>query len=532
MLAHSRLKDEHLSVCKGVSATHCALSSGEGRLILARRLPKTNLKDLSNSGIVIVERKPDSDLGNAIVKKFPHSRSPIKRIQLEDVSIQGCIPLRSIVIVTLEAEIALLSSIDSINMALLKVITDNASTILWITGGALLACKNPDVAPVSGLSRAIMVEQPSLKFLTLDLDGTSCPDMIANHVADIVTQAATGDVQDFEFVERKGVIHISRFVPDEVLNEKFRQRQGMQPVQMSLHEARGSRLFIENVGQFDTISFKQEIEETPLDSDYVEIEVKSVGLNAKDLYVLSGKTETKNSTCALEYAGVVQAVGNSVTAFYPGDRVVVMAPNYFKLLERAPQWACQKLRFDESFSTVSTLCVVYATALYGLHRCGRIQSGETILIHSGAGGVGLAAIQIARLAGAKVFVTVSTPEKRDYLVETFGLNPDQVFNSRDTSFLDHVLTATEGRGVDMVLNSLTGDLLHDSWRACAEFGRFIEIGKRDILDAGSLDMQPFSKNLTFVAFDLSGLFYQSNPAMQRIWSRYFSSKKFPSRRMS
>ena len=119
----------------------------------------------------------------------------------------------------------------------------------------------------------------------------------------------------------------------------------------------------------------------------------------------------------------------------------------------------------------------------------------------------------------QIFTTVSTSEKKEYLVNTFGLDPAHIFNSRDSSFLDGILDATEGRGVDVVLNSLTGDLLHDSWRACAEFGRFVEIGKRDIVHSGSLDMQLFSRSTTFTAFDLSSLYYHSNPAMQQIWSK-------------
>ena len=119
----------------------------------------------------------------------------------------------------------------------------------------------------------------------------------------------------------------------------------------------------------------------------------------------------------------------------------------------------------------------------------------------------------------QIFTTVSTSEKREYLVSTFGLDPAHIFNSRDSSFLDGILEATEGRGVDVVLNSLTGDLLHDSWRVCGEFGRFVEIGKKDIVASGSLDMQLFSRSTTFTAFDLSSLYYHSNPAMQQTWSK-------------
>ena len=113
---------------------------------------------------------------------------------------------------------------------------------------------------------------------------------------------------------------------------------------------------------------------------------------------------------------------------------------------------------------------------------------------------------------------MSTDAKKDYLVKTFGLNSAKIFNSRDSSFLPAILEATNGRGVDVVLNSLIGDLLHASWRCCAAFGRFIEIGKRDLTDAGKLEMEQFLKSVTFSAFDMSLLYYHENPASQRLWS--------------
>ena len=191
------------------------------------------------------------------------------------------IPRGSIVIVSLELTKSLLATVDDDQLAQIKAITNNASTIIWITSSALLGCRNPDVALVNGLSRAIMLEQPSLDFFTLDVDGTSQPRVTAEHVIDILMQANDGSVCDYEYVERQGVIHVSRFVPDETLNETFRQKQNAQPMEMTLQEARPSQLSIQNVGQLDTICFQQDLDQKPLDPDSVEIEVRSFGLNAK-----------------------------------------------------------------------------------------------------------------------------------------------------------------------------------------------------------------------------------------------------------
>ena len=120
---------------------------------------------------------------------------------------------------------------------------------------------------------------------------------------------------------------------------------------------------------------------------------------------------------------------------------------------------------------------------------------------------------------SKVFTTVSTEEKKDFLANRFGIKRQNIFNSSDSKFLPGVLAATGGKGVDVVLNSLSGDLLHDSWRACARFGRFVEVGKRDLIDAGKLDMQNFRRNVTFTAFDVSELCDNNDRTLSSIWER-------------
>ena len=117
----------------------------------------------------------------------------------------------------------------------------------------------------------------------------------------------------------------------------------------------------------------------------------------------------------------------------------------------------------------------------------------------------------------QIFATVGTDAKKGFLVDEFGLDADCIFSSRDSSFVSTILSITSNRGVDVVLNSLTGDLLHESFRVCADFGRFIEIGKRDITEHGRLDMATFGRNVSFIAFDLSALFLSSNPSHHKLW---------------
>lgn len=209
----------------------------------------------------------------------------MRRFQLDEIS-SSSITSGSTVILTIETNMELLADLDSTRMSILKHITNNATNIVWITGMGLMNCKNPNTALVNGLSRALMLEQPSSRFFVLDIDNESNVDTTAQNVVDMLSQVNNEQTCDFEFVQRRGILHISRFVPDEMLNEKFQQKQGKFVVEMPLRDVKESRLIIQKAGQFDTMYFKQEVEETALDNDFVEVEVKSVGLNAKVFLLL------------------------------------------------------------------------------------------------------------------------------------------------------------------------------------------------------------------------------------------------------
>ena len=161
------------------------------------------------------------------------------------------------------------------------------------------------------------------------------------------------------------------------------------------------------------------------------------------------------------------------------------------------------------------------TAYYCLHELARLQKGETVLIHAAAGGVGLAAIQVAQWLGANIIATAGRDEKRAYLR---SLGVEHVLNSRTLEFADQVMDITHGRGVDVVLNSLAGETFLKTMQIVAPLGRFIEIGKRDIVENTRLPMLPFNKNLSFSAIDLDRMM-QEKPELIRylfrsVWERF------------
>ncbi|KAL4963349.1 MDR/SDR family oxidoreductase [Aspergillus stella-maris] len=143
------------------------------------------------------------------------------------------------------------------------------------------------------------------------------------------------------------------------------------------------------------------------------------------------------------------------------------------------------------------------TSIYALYRLAHLKRGQRVLIHSATGGVGLSAIQLAQYMGAEVYATAGTPEKREFFRAQYGIPKERIFSSRTTAFAEQILAFTGGEGVDVILNSLTGNLLDETWRIIADGGIMVEIGKKDILDGSTLVMEPFNRNASFRALDLS-----------------------------
>ncbi|KAK4508593.1 hypothetical protein PRZ48_002332 [Zasmidium cellare] len=503
LIACSTQSEQLAALSEDFEVITSAFSTMIGSIVVGRRLPSMSSR-VAGPPVILLEREV-TPLGDVLTSKLlQHLEIDVARCSASSLS-EETMPAGAVVIATIETTKPFLATQTTEDMALMKLLTDRASTMIWLTAGDLLAGHRPELALSSGLARAIMFEQPSLRFINYDIDNIDVhTDTTAENIVSVVQQADA--LNDFEFVQKDGIVHISRFVPDDKINHSFRTQQGLEAESMSLRAAGPVQIGIETPGKFDAIYWTQiQIPHALAPSD-VQVSVKALGVNAKDVYALGGKLDTPDAACSLECCGVVERVGSAVSHVQPGDRVVVMAPGHFRTTEIVPEMAVKKLLECEDFNTMCTLSVVYTTALYTLRDLARIQPGETVLIHSAAGGVGIAAIQIAKMLGAKVFGTVSSPDKATHLIQTFGLSPQNIFSSRDTSFATDIHRATNGRGVDVVLNSLTGDLLHASWACCAPFGRFIEIGKRDLTDSGRLDMQQFLNNVSFSVFDLTGLY--------------------------
>ncbi|NEQ84376.1 MAG: zinc-binding dehydrogenase [Moorea sp. SIO2I5] len=271
-------------------------------------------------------------------------------------------------------------------------------------------------------------------------------------------------------------------------------------------------LTISSPGALDTLTFQPAPNQKP-GSGEVEIEVGAAGLNFKEVLFALGLMPVPsdfNLKFGLECAGRIVALGEGVENFEVGDKVMAFGSSCFSQFITTPAQLVVPKPESLSLQEAATIPIAFTTAYYALLKLGRLRQGEKVLIHAAAGGVGMAAVQIAKWKGAQIFATAGSPEKRQFL---HSLGIEHVMDSRSVAFADELMQYTDGKGVDMVLNSLGGEFIPKGLSVLARYGRFLELGQRDILNNSQLGLGSFEKCLSFFAIQVnSGL-----PEFNSLW---------------
>ncbi|KAI0001395.1 ketoacyl-synt-domain-containing protein [Xylariaceae sp. FL0662B] len=406
--------------------------------------------------------------------------------------------------------------------ALQKMLT-SVQGILWVVRGAYDSSTSPDLNMITGLSRTIRSET-LLPFATLDLDGRSTlsNDHVSKAILKVFTAVFGKDTSlkgEMEFMEKGGSFFTPRIINDPEMNEivdRETKPSALQPVLFS-QSGRSLKMAIGDAGALDTLHFIDDlVSEAPLNSEDIEIKVQAVGVNHRDLTAAHGKLATHDF--GIEASGIITAIGKDVRNVQVGDRVAAITQGAFATSTRTKAAFSFKLPNDMSFEEGATLPLAYSTAYYSLIELGRVHDEDTILIHAAAGAVGQAAISLAQMIGAKVFVTVGSTEKKQFLMEEYAIPEDHIFYSRNISFGDAVRQATNNRGVDVVLNCLAGDGLRESWNCLNKFGRLIDIGARDASASTRLEVTQFEHNASFMTVDMMSVAAERPKLMQRLLS--------------
>lgn len=244
-----------------------------------------------------------------------------------------------------------------------------------------------------------------------------------------------------------------------------------------------------------------------LQSDEVQLKMEVASLNFKDFAGAMGLIGGDSLFIGCEGYGFVTKVASKVQHLKVGDRAMAFGA-YTATFATEMQTLgrlCSKIPDNLSYGDASTMLCVYITVLKCLLDKANLQNGQSVLTHNGAGGVGITAINVTKWLGAEIYISVGTGDKVTFMTEEFGIQRNRIFNSRDTSFVNGLMEATNNAGVNVVLNSLSGELLHASWKCVIENGMMVEIGRRDMVGRGQLAMDIFESNRTFVGMDVARL---------------------------
>jgi SAM-dependent methyltransferase len=350
----------------------------------------------------------------------------------------------------------------------LKSIFLDSNGLLWVTPSN----DSPEYSRIKGILRTLRLEDGTKKLLQVDAipdDSGEAASVVAKLVKSLVRDNTDTNFREQEFVWRDGMIHVPRLRRLRGTEETFAIEAGVsirkeQNIWDGHSPENALRMSIDVPGSIDSIYFERHslASAAPLGDDEIIVKVDAVGINFRDLLLLLGTIPW--SLPGVEGAGTVVQTGSNVSHVQAGDRVLYMVQEGgFSTYVRLPGLRACKLPSSISTAAAASLPAAYSTALMCLDRVARVRRGERVLIHAASGAVGQACIRLAQSMGAIVFATAGSVEKREFLHKTFEIPKNRIYSSRTPEFRQGILNQTDGQGVDVVVNSLSGQLLQETW---------------------------------------------------------------------
>lgn len=382
----------------------------------------------------------------------------------------------------------------------LAEVQGEAPRLFVVTRGAQIVLTedvpNLEQGGLRGLLRVIGAEHPHLHTTHIDIDEQTDAEQV-------VRQLLLAGTDEDETAWRNDEWYTARLCPAPLRPE---ERQ----TTVASHQSDGVRMQIRTPGDLQTLEFAA-FDRVPPEPGQIEVAVTASSINFADVLNAFGRYQSLDGilpALGTDFAGVVTAVGPGVTNHQVGDHVGGMSPHgCWATFVTCDARLATKLPAGMTDAQAAAVTTAHATAWYGLNDLARIKAGDKVLIHSGTGGVGQAAIAIARMAGAEIFATAGSEQRRQ-LLRDMGI--EHVYDSRTIDFAEQIRRDTDGYGVDIVLNSVFGAAQLAGLKLLALGGRFVEIGKRDIYGDTKLGLFPFRRNLAFWGVDV-GIMSVSHP---------------------
>lgn len=396
-----------------------------------------------------------------------------------------------------------------------------SSAVLFITQDA--GTEKMPRGAVDGFCRSLRLERQDIRLVTLHLGSgsvTEKADLIAKLLQSPAfdLELASTDV-DCEFVEQDDQLYVPRIFVEKGMDKALHDTLGDSQPEEALFLGHDRVLTAEMgiPGLLETLRWKDDAEaQGILDPNHIKFRLHAASINFKDVLIASGRLEgitQMQNDCS----GVVVEVGaNMRNKYKPGDRVCALYSRSYTNYPIVHGDCCHLIPESMSFEDAASLPIVWTTVYYSIIDQGRLKKGESILIHSAAGAVGQAAIMLAKYMGAEIFATVGSDVKKQFLVDNFGIPEDHIFSSRTVEFHQGIMNITNGGGVDVVLNSLGEEMFRESCNTIAPFGRFVEIGRKDLMDDALMPMEFLLKNITFAYVDLALVIEKAKPLAQRL----------------
>lgn len=369
---------------------------------------------------------------------------------------------------------------------------------------------NAETSLISGFARVARMENERLKFSTLDVQQaySSQKTAILTIISEIIMRlgAVNKYPEESDYIFLDDQIYIPRLIPNDFLNAVVTSHTYNPQFELGEFRQldRALKLHVEAPGLLDTMVFRDdELKDSPLRDDEVEIQVKACGVNFKDVFVALGQMKATDHMVG-ECSGIISSVGAGLRhRFKVGDRVWSLAATPYANFARSLGCTVYQIPDSMSFLTAASIPVVFTTAYYCLVNVAKLIKGQTVLIHAASGGVGQAAVMIAKSIGAEIIATVGSVSKSEMLVERYKIPQSHIFSSRSLNFRSGIHRLTGGRGVDVVLNSLAGEAMQETWQCIAPMGTFVEIGKSGIYQRQNVSLEPFERNVTFASVDMT-----------------------------
>jgi acyl transferase domain-containing protein/NADPH:quinone reductase-like Zn-dependent oxidoreductase/acyl carrier protein len=356
-------------------------------------------------------------------------------------------------------------------------------------------------SPIEALLRLIANELTNVETYFIDSDAET---HINHLIGDMIYKSKATVV-----AWRKNKRHVKKLLPYNLDTNKN------EPLSIQGHNV---ELRVDCPGDLDSLQYYEIPMPAPKRNE-VLIEVRASALNFKDLLKVYGRIADDviadtffGDTLGMEMAGLIVAIGEDVNDFKIGDQVIASIPNAFCAYASAhTNYVVHKpscLNYSQA-----PILIPYMASYRGLIDIAQLREGEKVLIHNATGGVGFAAIDIAKWRGAEIYATAGSETKRAFLKKA-GIK--YVYDSRSLSFVEGILEDTSGYGVDVVLNAIAGEALIQSFNLLAPYGRFIEIGKRDIAEGTGLPMQAFNRNLLFASVDIDRMLLERIEVVKKL----------------